>query len=542
MARRTVNFLCQNCGADPRPLAGQVRRLRRVEHARRRRRSPAPRRSRPGRRAAAAASRSSRSPAAHGDAPRLPSGMAELDRVTGGGFVRGSVLLLGGDPGIGKSTLLIQATAALARAGHRVVYISGEEAVAQVRLRAERLGLADAPVELAAETAVEDIIATLSEGKVPRLVVIDSIQTMWTDAVEFGARHRDPGARLGPGADPLRQALGRDRDPGRPRHQGRPDRRPPRGRAHGRRGDVVRGRRLAPVPHSARGEEPLRPDRRDRRVRDDRARPARGRQSVRTVPVGARPRLARHRRLCRHRRHAAGAGGNSGAGGADVARHAAPRGRGLGPEPAVDADRRAGGPLRRAARRPRRLSQRRRRPAGARARGGSRGRRGSGLLAGGCAAAVRRGLFRRGVAVGRGATGGAGAGPDEGGPEAGLRPRRGSRGRARGGRRRARARQPSALSSISSRRSQETAKSRGIRSRIAAEKTDDAGPSGRYTRGAMQPSPGPTNGRGIKPSGVDPPFPLPRACGAREGDSDPPPIRPRAPIPQARQRRHATCR
>ncbi|MGB9348289.1 MAG: DNA repair protein RadA, partial [Pseudolabrys sp.] len=118
------------------------------------------------------------------DAPRLPSGVAELDRVTGGGFVRGSVLLVGGDPGIGKSTLLIQAAAALARAGHRAVYISGEEAVAQVRLRAERLGLRDSAVELAAETAVEDIIATLSEGKAPRLIVIDSIQTMWTDTVE----------------------------------------------------------------------------------------------------------------------------------------------------------------------------------------------------------------------------------------------------------------------------------------------------------------------------------------------------------------------
>src|SRR6187200_3307366 len=118
------------------------------------------------------------------EAPRLPSGVAEFDRVTGGGFVRGSVLLMAGDPGIGKSTLLIQAAAALARAGHRAVYISGEEAVAQVRLRAERLGLGDAKVELAAETSVEDIIATLSEGKTPRLVIIDSIQTMWTDMIE----------------------------------------------------------------------------------------------------------------------------------------------------------------------------------------------------------------------------------------------------------------------------------------------------------------------------------------------------------------------
>ena len=73
--------------------------------------------------------------------PRILTGIAELDRVSGGGFVPGSVLLLGGDPGIGKSTLLIQACAALARAGRRVVYISGEEAVDQVRLRAQRLGL-----------------------------------------------------------------------------------------------------------------------------------------------------------------------------------------------------------------------------------------------------------------------------------------------------------------------------------------------------------------------------------------------------------------
>src|SRR5882672_7001335 len=118
------------------------------------------------------------------DAPRLASGVPELDRVTGGGFVRGSVLLMAGDPGIGKSTLLIQAAAALARAGHRSVYISGEEAVAQVRLRADRLGLTDAAVELASETSVEDIIATMSQGKPPRLIIIDSIQTMWTDAVE----------------------------------------------------------------------------------------------------------------------------------------------------------------------------------------------------------------------------------------------------------------------------------------------------------------------------------------------------------------------
>ena len=116
--------------------------------------------------------------------PRLAAGMAEFDRVTGGGLVRGSVLLLGGDPGIGKSTLLIEVAAAYAGAGQRAVYISGEEAVAQVRLRAERLGLGEAPVELAAETSVEDIVATLSQGRAPALTVIDSIQTMWTQTVE----------------------------------------------------------------------------------------------------------------------------------------------------------------------------------------------------------------------------------------------------------------------------------------------------------------------------------------------------------------------
>lgn len=118
------------------------------------------------------------------DAPRIVSAIGELDRVTGGGFVPGSVLLIGGDPGIGKSTLLMQACAALASSGRRVVYVSGEESTGQVRLRAERMGLSDAPVDLAAETNVEDIIATLGQGQRPALVVIDSIQTMWSGEVE----------------------------------------------------------------------------------------------------------------------------------------------------------------------------------------------------------------------------------------------------------------------------------------------------------------------------------------------------------------------
>ena len=116
--------------------------------------------------------------------PRIVTGIDEFDRVTGGGFVHGTVTLIGGAPGIGKSTLLIQACAALATQGERAIYISGEEAVAQVRLRAARLGLARAPVELASATQVEDILATCASGKRAALIVIDSIQTMHTDLVE----------------------------------------------------------------------------------------------------------------------------------------------------------------------------------------------------------------------------------------------------------------------------------------------------------------------------------------------------------------------
>lgn len=116
--------------------------------------------------------------------PRWPTGIAELDRVCGGGLVPGSALLVGGDPGIGKSTLLLQATAALARTGLAVAYISGEEAVDQVRLRAARLGLEEAPVALASANNVRDILATLEEPNGPQVVVIDSIQTMYLDSLD----------------------------------------------------------------------------------------------------------------------------------------------------------------------------------------------------------------------------------------------------------------------------------------------------------------------------------------------------------------------
>ena len=115
---------------------------------------------------------------------RMATGIAELDRALGGGFVIGSATLIGGDPGIGKSTLLLQAAARLALAGRGVAYVSGEEAADQVRLRARRLGLGAAPVQLASATSVRDILTTIGEGAPPALLVIDSIQTMHSDLIE----------------------------------------------------------------------------------------------------------------------------------------------------------------------------------------------------------------------------------------------------------------------------------------------------------------------------------------------------------------------
>ncbi len=115
---------------------------------------------------------------------RRKSGIGEFDRVLGGGLVPGSATLIGGDPGIGKSTLLLQAAAAVSKQGGKVSYGSGEEALAQLRMRASRLGLADADVQLASETNVADIIKTLEKQGDLALVVIDSIQTMWSPAIE----------------------------------------------------------------------------------------------------------------------------------------------------------------------------------------------------------------------------------------------------------------------------------------------------------------------------------------------------------------------
>jgi len=120
------------------------------------------------------------------DHRRLPTGMGELDRVLGGGLVPGAVILVGGDPGVGKSTLLLQAAAGLARQGRPVLYVSGEESLAQVSERGRRLGAGEAGLYLAAETALDAILEQIARLG-PCAVVVDSVQTMWSPALESAA-------------------------------------------------------------------------------------------------------------------------------------------------------------------------------------------------------------------------------------------------------------------------------------------------------------------------------------------------------------------
>jgi DNA repair protein RadA/Sms len=181
MARARAQFVCANCGAVASKWTGRCEACGEWNTLAEEAPANAPVALRPTRGRAVELTTLA---GATGETPRVLSGVGEFDRVIGGGFVAGSALLVGGDPGIGKSTILIQVAAAMAQAGRRVIYVSGEEAIGQIRLRAERLGLRDAPVALAAETHVEDILATLQSGPPVDLVVIDSIQTLWTDIVE----------------------------------------------------------------------------------------------------------------------------------------------------------------------------------------------------------------------------------------------------------------------------------------------------------------------------------------------------------------------
>ncbi|MEO1014379.1 MAG: DNA repair protein RadA [Pseudomonadota bacterium] len=183
MPRSTASFVCQSCGATYSKWSGRCDSCGAWNSLEEDYGAAAG----PGSRSAAAGGQGRALPLSGLDAPpdeaaRFSSGLEEFDRACGGGLVPGSAILIGGDPGVGKSTLLMQAAAGVAKGGARVVYISGEEAVAQIAMRARRLGLSDAEVKLAAATSLKDILATLKKAS-PDLVVIDSIQTLWSDAI-----------------------------------------------------------------------------------------------------------------------------------------------------------------------------------------------------------------------------------------------------------------------------------------------------------------------------------------------------------------------
>ena len=181
MARAQASFVCQSCGAVHTKWAGKCESCGAwnsiVEEG-------APAGSGAGKRKRGRAFALEDLKTAEDAPPRRATGVAEFDRVCGGGLVAGSAILVGGDPGVGKSTLILQALAEYAKRGGKAVYISGEEAMGQVRLRASRMGLSEAPVALGSATCVEDILTTLDRGPAPGVIAIDSIQTIWTSALE----------------------------------------------------------------------------------------------------------------------------------------------------------------------------------------------------------------------------------------------------------------------------------------------------------------------------------------------------------------------
>ena len=185
MARDGAIYVCQSCGAVHGKWAGQCGACGQWNCIVEESRSAPPGALKP---AATARGRGLTFETLQSDTPeppRIVTGVAEFDRVCGGGIVPGSAILLGGDPGVGKSPLLLEVTAKAALGGARVAYISGEEAVEQIRARARRMGFADAPVNLASATALREILSTLKREKFD-VVIIDSIQTLWSDAHEAG--------------------------------------------------------------------------------------------------------------------------------------------------------------------------------------------------------------------------------------------------------------------------------------------------------------------------------------------------------------------
>ena len=185
MAKDSAIFVCQTCGAVHGKWAGQCSSCQGWNCIVEESRSAPPGAMKPSSTARGRGLQFETLQSDTPEPPRIVTGVTEFDRVCGGGVVPGSAILLGGDPGVGKSTLLLEVTAKAARNGARVAYISGEEAIEQIRARAKRMGVADAAVSLASATALREILTTLKRDKFD-IVIIDSIQTLWSDAHEAG--------------------------------------------------------------------------------------------------------------------------------------------------------------------------------------------------------------------------------------------------------------------------------------------------------------------------------------------------------------------
>ena len=181
MAKNSSHFVCQNCGAVHSKWAGKCDECGTWNSIVEETVTVTPKGLKPGKSKGLETASLADTVAPH---VRETTGIGELDRVLGGGLVEGSAILLGGDPGIGKSTLLLQAASILATGGRDVLYISGEESLAQIQLRSQRLGLTTAPLTLAAATSVRDILSSIDVPNPPDVVVIDSIQTMFIDSIE----------------------------------------------------------------------------------------------------------------------------------------------------------------------------------------------------------------------------------------------------------------------------------------------------------------------------------------------------------------------